>query len=298
MSRSSAAQRDSNATQEEKQQKKHKKHTKQYSEEETTEETPEGPKEEHQTEEPKEEQPNQQKKHDFLNKILNSQAEIDKIAEEASQSKPYISFGKLYYEYSMKKFKGPGCKNLTKLIITISDVSKPTKEYKYDDDKERFVVKYSVLEFLEQFNDNGVKTWESFDIIGMIKEYQSEFPDKYDYRYCLSDRLTVTKDVAGKILKNNGIFTIYVKWYDNEEYNAHKFIYNNNMKNGDGLSLTIPKTEPDFKEMINSYKEELPEFINKYIYNTYNDITKINAELDEKRRREQFNRKSRFMNME
>ena len=302
----SAAQRDSNATQEEKQQKKHKKHSKQYSEEPTEEETPEQPEEtpEKTTEETTEEQPTEEQPKQRLNprdKLLKAQEEADKEAEEAEENaaknrKPYISFGKLYYEYAMNKFKGPGCKNLTKIFATISKVSKPSNEYNYKDGEERFIVNYSILEFLEQFKDDkGEKTWKSFDIIGMIKEYQSEFPDKYDYRYCLSDRLTVTKDVKNKILENNGLFTIYVKWYDNKEHDIHKFIYNSNMKDCKGLILSVPKTDTEFKDMIEYYKNELPEFVDKYTYKIYDDTTKINSELDEKRHEEQFNRKTRFL---
>lgn len=297
----SAAQRDSNATQEEKQQKKHKKHSKQYSEDPTESPTDaERSEEEAPTEETQEKEP--KPRLNPRDKILKAQEEADNAAEEAEEEakknkKPYISFGKLYYEYAMNKFKGPGCKGITKIFTTISEVSKPSKEYNYKDGEERFVVKYSVLEFLEQFKDDkGEKTWKSFDIIGMIKEYQGEFPDKYDYRYCLSDRLTVTKDIKDKILENNGLFTIYVKWYDNEEYDIHKFIYNNNIKDGKGLILSVPKSDPDFKETIDYYKDELPEFVDKYTYKIYDNTTKINSELDEKRHEEQFNRKTKFFN--
>lgn len=203
----------------------------------------------------------------ILNNINNSLDEI--------QHKDYISFGRLYYEFSIDEFKGFITNRKTRLLATISDISK--SEYKNKNGEDLYTVKYSVMQLSERVYEKGEAVWKHINAFNIAKAYESKNPNKYDYRYCLSDKLNVTKDVTDKILENNGIFTIYVKWYSNVNNNIYKFVYNNCEENG--VILSIPSNDKRFKPIIDYYNNNKPDFVNKYTYKIYNNSIKINLEF-------------------
>lgn len=203
----------------------------------------------------------------ILNSINNSLDEI--------QHKDYISFGRLYYEFSIDEFKGLQTTRKTRLMATISNISK--SEYKNKNGEDLYTVKYSVMQLSERLYEKGVAVWKHINAFDIAKAYESKNPNKYDYRYCLSDKLNVTKDVADKILENNGIFTIYVKWYSNVDNNIYKFVYNNREENG--VTLSVPSNDKRFKLLIDYYNNNRPDFVNKYTYKIYDNSMKINLEF-------------------
>lgn len=272
----SAAQRDSNATQEEKQQKKHKKHSKQYSEEPTEEETPkeeqpEQTTEEETPEEPKEEDPFGGEEEINLNKSL----------EGKGKSIEYINFSKLYFNYSFENYKGFDNKHPMRLLATISEVSEVSEKTAklYKDNIKRYKVKYSVMKLYLNYKQDGKDNWKSLDVFDMAKTFQAKHPNDYNYSYCLSDSFTVKEDVKEIILKNNGIFTIFIRWFKSEDMETPRLIYKDT---DDKIILSYPKDNPKFKQGIEYYKKLLPGFASKYTYKIYDEFTKMNIEFQAK----------------
>ena len=265
MSRMSAAQRDSNATQEEKQQKKHKKHSKQYSEEPTEEETPN---EEQPIEGTPEEDPFGGEEEINLNKSL----------EGKGKSIDYIKFSELYFKYSYENYKGFDNKHPMRLLATISEISEISEKTAkiYKDGIKRYKVKYSVMKLYLNYKQDGKDNWKSLDVFDMVKQFQAKHPNDYNYSYCLSDSFTVKEDVKEIILKNNGIFTIFIRWFKSEDMETPRLIYKDT---GDKIILSYPKNNPKFKRGIEYYKNLLPDFVNKYTYKVYDEFTRMNIEF-------------------
>lgn len=270
MSRSSAAQRDSNATQEEKQQKKHKKHSKQYSEEPTEEETP-APTEEQPTEDTPTEDPYGGEEEINLNKSL----------EGKGKSIDYIHFSELYFKYSYENYKGFDNKHQMRLLATISEISEVSENTSklYKDSIKRYKVKYSVIKLYLNYKQDGKDNWKSLDVFNIAKTYQAKHPNDYNYNYCLSDSFTVKEDVKEIILEHNGIFTIFVRWFKSEDMETPKLIYKDT---NDKIILSYPKENPKFKQGINYYNKLLPNFASKYTYKIYDEFAKLNIEFQAK----------------
>ena len=294
MSRMSAAKRDSNATQEEKQQKKHKKHSKQYSEEEQqTGEIP-APTEEQPTEQPTEEQPTEEpteqptEETQRINPMNKRHQQMDEA--QKNNNKDYLHFGRLFYEFMNDNGIGFKSTHHTRLIATISKIEQ--SEYKNKEDKTLYTVKCSVLQIAQELynKNNNDKEWKYAEAIDIAKKYQSKYPNKYVYDYCLSESLLVTKDIVDTILKGNGIFDICVRWYKNEAKKSYKYVYNNYAQ--EGIKLVIPTSDEDFKATIDYYNDLLPDFVSKYTYKIYSEDTKMDLECDDERYDEVFTSKS------
>lgn len=298
MSRSSAAQRDSNATQEEKQQKKHKKHSKQYSEEPTEEETQEQQPKDADQNEPTETQPKEQSEQapqeqpkeetQKINPMNRRHQQMDEA--QKNNNKDYLHFGRLFYEFMNDNGIGFKSTHPTRLIATISKIEQ--SEYKNKEDKPLYTVKCSVLQIAQELynKNNNNKEWKYAEAIDIAKKYQSKYPNRYVYDYCLSESLLVTKDIVDTILKGNGIFDICVRWYKNEAKRSYKYVYNNYAQ--EGIKLVIPTSDEDFKATIDYYNDLLPGFVSKYTYKIYSEDTKMDLECDDERYDEVFTSKS------
>lgn len=271
----SAAQRDSNATQEEKQQKKHKKHTKQNTEEQPEEETPT---EEQQEETPKEEPEEQPTEDPFGGE---EEINLNKSLEGKGKSIDYINFSELYFKYSYENYKGFDNKHPMRLLATISEISEVSEKSAklYKDGIKRYKVKYSVMKLYLNYKQDGKDNWKSLDVFDMAKTYQAKHPNDYNYSYCLSDSFTVKEDVKEIILKNNGIFTIFIRWFKSEDMETPRLIYKDT---NDKIILSYPKENPKFKQGIEYYKKLLPYFASKYTYKIYDEFTKLNIEFQAK----------------
>ncbi len=291
MSKSSTAQRDSNATQEEKQQKKYKKHSKQYSEKPAPTDAEQGETEEQPTEEqPKEETTEEQPKEETqkINPLNKRHQQMDEA--QKTNNKDYLHFGRLFYEFMNDNGIGFKSTHPTRLIATISKIEQ--SEYKNKEDKPLYTVKCSVLQIAQELynKNNNKKEWKYAEAIDIAKKYQSKYPDSYIYDYCLSESLLVTKDIVDTILNGNGIFDICVRWYKNEAKRSYKYVYNNYAQ--EGIKLVIPTSNEDFKATIDYYNDLLPDFVSKYTYKIYSEDTKLDLECDDERYDEVFTSKS------
>lgn len=268
MSKNSTFQRDSNATQEEKQQKKHKKHSKQYSEEPTEEETQQ---EKQQEEQQTEEDPFGGEEEINLNKSL----------EGKGKTIEYINFSKLYFNYSFENYKGFDNKHPMRLLATISEISEVSEKTAklYNDSIKRYKVKYSVMKLYLNFKQDGKDNWKSLDVFDMAKTFQAKHPNDYNYSYCLSDSFTVKEDVKEIILKNNGIFTIFIRWFKSEDMETPRLIYKDT---DDKIILSYSKDNPKFKQGIKYYSKLLPVFASKYTYKIFDEFAKLNIEFQAK----------------
>lgn len=193
----------------------------------------------------------------------------------------YINFSELYFKYSYENYNGFDNKHQMRLLATISDVSKVSEEKAkyYKDGIQRYKVRYSVMKLYLNYKQDDEDNWKSFNVLNIVKAFQERHPNEYNYSYCLSDSFTVKEDVKETILKNNGIFTIFVRCFKSENMKTPKLIYNNV---DDGIILSYPKDNPKFTQGIKYYNKLLPDFVSKYTYKIYDEFTKMNMAFQAK----------------
>lgn len=199
---------------------------------------------------------------------------LNKSLEGKGKEIKYINFSELYFKDSYENYDGYDNIHPMRLLATISGVSKVSEEKAkyYKDGIQRYRVRYSVMKLYLNYKQDGKDNWKSLNVFDMVKTFQERHPNEYNYSYCLSDSFTVKEDVKETILKNNGIFTIFVKCFKSEIMETPKLIY----KDVDnGIILSYPKNNPKFKQGIDYYNKLLPDFVNKYTYKIYDELTKM-----------------------
>ena len=207
MSRSSAAQRDSNATQEEKQQKKHKKHSKQYSEEPTEEETPEQPK----GETPEEEQPTEETPK--ANKYIDDDDEDDdelgfgKLSTDDEKLK-YIRFAEMFAKSTNELFGGVDVNKTYCAMVFINSISAAQKKDKTVIEGVK-TIKFSVLKF--SFIDKEGNA-HIININKLFNDFYEAHKDDYEFRNCTTDYINIKSSYMCDTT-DNGIYTIRFKLY-------------------------------------------------------------------------------------
>lgn len=267
MSRISAAQRDSNATQEEKQQKKHKKHSKQYSEEPTEEETPAETLKE---ETPKEETPK-------ANKYIDDDDEDDnelgfgKQATDVKELK-YIRFAEMFAKSTNELFGGVDVNKTYCAMIFINNISTAQKKDKTVIEGVK-TVKFSVLKF--SFIDKDGNT-HIININKLFNDFYEAHKDDYEFRNCTTDYINIKSSYICDTV-DNGIYTIRFKLYFGTNNNLESDInkcYLSPVYSRDKKTTTITLLESINNEKHSEHKDKMikriPDFVNKdnYKYRT------------------------------
>ena len=253
MSRMSAAQRDSNATQEEKQQKKHKKHSKQYSEE--------APKEEQQEETPK------------ANKYIDDDEEDDNelvFGKQATDDKElkYIRFAEMFAKSTNELFGGVDVNKTYCAMVFINSISAAQKKDKTVIEGVK-TIKFTVLKF--SFIDKDGNT-HIININKLFNDFYEAHKDDYEFRNCTTDYINIKSSYICNT-DDNGIYTIRFKLYFGTNNNLESDInkcYLSPVYSRDKKTTTLTLLESINNEKHNEHKDKMikriPDFVNKDNY--------------------------------
>ena len=258
----SAAQRDSNATQEEKQQKKHKKHSKQYSEE--------APKEEQQEETPKEEQQEETPK---ANKYIDDDEEDDNelvFGKQATDDKElkYIRFAEMFAKSTNELFGGVDVNKTYCAMVFINSISAAQKKDKTVIEGVK-TIKFTVLKF--SFIDKDGNT-HIININKLFNDFYEAHKDDYEFRNCTTDYINIKSSYICNT-DDNGIYTIRFKLYFGTNNNLESDInkcYLSPVYSRDKKTTTLTLLESINNEKHNEHKDKMikriPDFVNKDNY--------------------------------
>lgn len=266
MSRSSAAQRDSNATQEEKQQKKHKKHSKQYSEEPTEEETPK-------EEQPEEEQEEQPKEETQANKYIDDDDEDDNelgFGKQATDYKEikYIRFAEMFAKSTNELFGGVDINKTYCAMVFINSISAAQKKDKTVI-KGVKTIKFSVLKFSFIDKDGNAHI---ININKLFNDFYEAHKDDYEFRNCTTDYINIKSSYMCDT-KDNGIYTIRFKLYfgtNNDLKSDINKCYLSPVYSRDKKVTTLTLLESTNNEKHDEHKgkmiKRIPDFVSKDNY--------------------------------
>ena len=253
MSRMSAAQRDSNATQEEKQQKKHKKHSKQYSEE--------APKEEQQEETPK------------ANKYIDDDEEDDNelvFGKQATDDKElkYIRFAEMFAKSTNELFGGVDVNKTYCAMVFINSISAAQKKDKTVIEGVK-TIKFTVLKFSFIDKDGNAHI---ININKLFNDFYEAHKDDYEFRNCTTDYINIKSSYICNT-DDNGIYTIRFKLYFGTNNNLESDInkcYLSPVYSRDKKTTTLTLLESINNEKHNEHKDKMikriPDFVNKDNY--------------------------------
>ena len=249
----SAAQRDSNATQEEKQQKKHKKHSKQYSEE--------APKEEQQEETPK------------ANKYIDDDEEDDNelvFGKQATDDKElkYIRFAEMFAKSTNELFGGVDVNKTYCAMVFINSISAAQKKDKTVIEGVK-TIKFTVLKFSFIDKDGNAHI---ININKLFNDFYEAHKDDYEFRNCTTDYINIKSSYICNT-DDNGIYTIRFKLYFGTNNNLESDInkcYLSPVYSRDKKTTTLTLLESINNEKHNEHKDKMikriPDFVNKDNY--------------------------------